>query len=67
MCYVPNRFTSCCDLLLSRFSHSDFEVHGITGININRVTRIHNSALRLRFEDKLHTLLAGDESATFSQ
>ncbi|XP_041810349.1 leucine-rich repeat-containing protein 9 [Chelmon rostratus] len=65
-CSADPWFTSCCDLLLSRFSHSDFEVHGITGININRVTRIHNSALRLRFEDKLHTLLAGDESATFS-
>lgn len=66
-CYVPNRFTSCCDLLLSRFSHSDFKVHGIAGIKINRVIRIHNSALRLRFEDKLHTLLASEESATFSQ
>nr|XP_046268045.1 leucine-rich repeat-containing protein 9 isoform X2 [Scatophagus argus] len=61
------KFTSCCDLLLSRFSHSDFKVYGITGIKINRVIRIHNSALRLRFEDKLHSLLASEESATFSQ
>ncbi|XP_035529277.1 leucine-rich repeat-containing protein 9 [Morone saxatilis] len=63
-CSTDPWFTSCCDLLLSRFSHSDFKVHGITGIKINRVIRIHNSALRLRFEDKLHTLLASDESAT---
>ncbi|XP_068436972.1 leucine-rich repeat-containing protein 9 isoform X2 [Clinocottus analis] len=55
-------FTSCCDLLHSRFSHSDFKVHNITGIKINRVIRIHNSALRLCFEDKLHTLLASEES-----
>ncbi|XP_074516923.1 leucine-rich repeat-containing protein 9 isoform X1 [Sebastes fasciatus] len=59
-------FTSCCDLLHSRFSHSDFKVHSITGIKINRVIRIHNSALRLRFEDKLHTLLASQESAMSS-
>ncbi|XP_070776726.1 leucine-rich repeat-containing protein 9 [Enoplosus armatus] len=59
-------FTSCCDLLLSRFSHSDFKVHGITGIKVNRVIRIHNSALRLHFEDKLHTLLASEESAVCS-
>ncbi|XP_051237082.1 leucine-rich repeat-containing protein 9 isoform X1 [Dicentrarchus labrax] len=63
-CSTDPWFTSCCDLLLSRFSRSDFKVHGITGIKINRVIRIHNSALRLRFEDKLHTLLASDESAT---
>ncbi|XP_070836208.1 leucine-rich repeat-containing protein 9 isoform X2 [Chaetodon trifascialis] len=66
-CSTDPWFTSCCDLLLSRFCQSDFKVHGITGIKINRVIRIHNSALRLRFEDKLHTLLASDESATFSQ
>ncbi|TNN84206.1 Leucine-rich repeat-containing protein 9 [Liparis tanakae] len=57
-------FTSCCDLLHSRFSHSDFKVRDIAGIKINRVIRIHNSALRLRFEDKLHTLLASKESAS---
>ncbi|XP_056283145.1 leucine-rich repeat-containing protein 9 isoform X3 [Pseudoliparis swirei] len=57
-------FTSCCDLLHSRFSHSDFKVRNIAGIKINRVIRIHNSALRLRFEDKLHTLLASKESAS---
>lgn len=62
ICYIPNRFTPCCDLLLSRFCQSDFMVHHITGIKINRVLRIHNSALRLRFEDTLHSLLASSES-----
>ncbi|KAM3594085.1 uncharacterized protein V6R79_001921 [Siganus canaliculatus] len=57
-------FTACCDLLLSRFSRSDFKVHGVTGVKINRVIRIHNSALRLRFEERLHGLLASQE---FSQ
>lgn len=67
LCYVCNRFTSCYDLLLSRFSHSDYKIHGITGVKINRVIRIHNSALRLRFEDRLHSLLASEESVTLSQ
>ncbi|XP_030299252.1 leucine-rich repeat-containing protein 9 isoform X2 [Sparus aurata] len=66
-CPTDPWFTSCCDLLLARFSQSDFKVHNITGIKINRVIRIHNSALRLRFEDKLHTLLTSEKSATFSR
>ncbi|KAK2826054.1 hypothetical protein Q5P01_020268 [Channa striata] len=65
-CSTDPWFTSCRDLLLSRFSHSDYRVHGITGIKIDRVIRIHNSALRLRFEDKLNSLLASEESATIS-
>ncbi|XP_044230328.1 leucine-rich repeat-containing protein 9 isoform X3 [Thunnus albacares] len=65
-CSTDPWFTSCCDLLLSRFSHLDYKIHSITGIRINRVIRIHNSALRLRFEDRLHTLLASEESITFS-
>ncbi|XP_036398728.1 leucine-rich repeat-containing protein 9 [Megalops cyprinoides] len=60
-------FTSCYELLLSRFCASDFKAHGVTGIKINRIVRIHNRALRLRFEDKLHALLASEESTTFSQ
>ncbi|XP_029349892.1 leucine-rich repeat-containing protein 9 [Echeneis naucrates] len=59
-------FTSCCDLLLSRFTPSDYRVFGITGIKINRVIRIFNSALRLRFEDKLHSLLASEDTGIFS-
>ncbi|XP_062296863.1 leucine-rich repeat-containing protein 9 [Scomber scombrus] len=66
-CSTDPWFTSCCDLLLSRFSHLDYKIHRITGIKITRVIRIHNSALRLRFEDRLHTLLASEESVTFSQ
>ncbi|XP_040916935.1 leucine-rich repeat-containing protein 9 [Toxotes jaculatrix] len=66
-CSTDPWFTSCCDLLLSRFSHSDYRVHGITGIKIDRVIRIYNSALRLRFEDKLHSLLASEDTAILSQ
>ncbi|XP_062326280.1 leucine-rich repeat-containing protein 9 [Osmerus eperlanus] len=66
-CSTDPWFTSCYDLVLSRFCASEYKVHGITGIKINRIIRIHNRALRLRFEDKLHTLLAREESAMFSQ
>ncbi|XP_060938945.1 leucine-rich repeat-containing protein 9 [Limanda limanda] len=59
-------FNSSCDLLLSRFSHSDVSVHGITGIKIDRVIRIFNSALRFRFEDKLHNLLVSEDTLIHS-
>uniref|UniRef100_A0A8C7HM58 Leucine rich repeat containing 9 n=1 Tax=Oncorhynchus kisutch TaxID=8019 RepID=A0A8C7HM58_ONCKI len=61
-CSTDPWFTSCYDLLLSRFCAWDYKAHGITGIKINRIIRIHNRSLRLRFEDKLHTLLASEES-----
>uniref|UniRef100_A0A673C753 Leucine rich repeat containing 9 n=1 Tax=Sphaeramia orbicularis TaxID=375764 RepID=A0A673C753_9TELE len=66
-CSTDSWFTLCCDLLLSRFSHSDYKAHGITGIKTNRVIRIQNSALRLRFEEKLHALIMGDESGIVAQ
>uniref|UniRef100_A0A3B3TFY9 Leucine rich repeat containing 9 n=1 Tax=Paramormyrops kingsleyae TaxID=1676925 RepID=A0A3B3TFY9_9TELE len=60
-------FTSCCDLILSRFCTQEQKAHGIAGVRVTRVIRLHNRALRLRFEDKLHALLASEESADFSQ
>uniref|UniRef100_A0A3B5A897 Leucine-rich repeat-containing protein 9-like n=1 Tax=Stegastes partitus TaxID=144197 RepID=A0A3B5A897_9TELE len=66
-CSTDPWFTSCCDLLLSRFSPSDFKSQGFIDIKIDRVIRIHNSALRLRFEDKLHSLLASDDSVILPQ
>uniref|UniRef100_A0A3Q3J496 Leucine rich repeat containing 9 n=1 Tax=Monopterus albus TaxID=43700 RepID=A0A3Q3J496_MONAL len=50
-----------------RIFSSDYKIYSITGIKINKVVRIHNSVLRLRFEDKLHSLLASEDSVTFSQ
>uniref|UniRef100_A0A3Q2ZV72 Leucine rich repeat containing 9 n=1 Tax=Kryptolebias marmoratus TaxID=37003 RepID=A0A3Q2ZV72_KRYMA len=60
-------FTSCCNLLLSCFSPSEYNSFNVTDIKINSVFRIHNSTLRLRFEDKLQSLLASEESASVSQ
>ncbi|XP_056914426.1 leucine-rich repeat-containing protein 9 isoform X2 [Takifugu flavidus] len=62
-CPADRWFTSCCDLLLSRFRQLDFEVHSISGIKVNRVIRISNSALRLRFEDKFDSLRTSNDGS----
>ncbi|TRY55271.1 hypothetical protein DNTS_015750, partial [Danionella cerebrum] len=60
-------FTSCYDLLLSRFCAWDYKSFNITGIKINRILRIHNRSLRHRFQDKVHSLLCRQESSSLSQ
>ncbi|XP_043929516.1 leucine-rich repeat-containing protein 9 [Protopterus annectens] len=54
-------FTSCSDLMLSRFCVWDFKVYNITGIKINRIIRVHNRILRLQFEEKFHMFLEEEE------
>jgi hypothetical protein len=46
-------FSSCVDLVRSRFNPETMKFFGIMGINVTRVTRIHNRFLRNRFEEKL--------------
>ena len=50
-------FSSCVDLVRSRFSAEQMKTYGIIGINVTRVTRIHNRFLRNRFEEKLEQLV----------
>ena len=50
-------FSSCVDLVRSRFSAEQMKDFGIIGINVTRVTRIHNRFLRNRFEEKLEQLV----------
>jgi hypothetical protein len=50
-------YTSCVDLVRSRFNAEQMKPFGIIGINVNRVTRIHNRFLRNRFEEKLEFLV----------
>ena len=50
-------FSSCVDLVRSRFSAEQMKHFGIIGINVTRVTRIHNRFLRNRFEEKLEQLV----------
>eukprot|EP00762_Andalucia_godoyi_P006959 ANDGO_08261.mRNA.1 Internalin-I len=52
-------FTSCVDLVRSRFFSSDYAdpTLGVRGIRVSRVCRIHNRFLRNRFEGKLEQLV----------
>ena len=45
-------FTSCADLLTSRFHSYDYNALGVTGVSVVRVTRIHNRCLRNVFDKK---------------
>lgn len=51
-------YSSCVDLLKSRFFHRDFLPLGVVGVRINRVTRIHNRFLRNRFDARMADVLA---------
>jgi len=50
-------YSSCVDLVKSRFFVQDFQDFGITGLNVVRVTRVHNRFLRNRFEEQLETVV----------
>ncbi|XP_015721244.1 leucine-rich repeat-containing protein 9 isoform X3 [Coturnix japonica] len=50
-------FSSCCNLIQSRFCSRDFRAYDIIGVKINRAFRVHNEVLRLKFEEKLQTFL----------
>ncbi|XP_076099461.1 leucine-rich repeat-containing protein 9-like isoform X2 [Mytilus galloprovincialis] len=50
-------FSSCHDLVLSRFCASDYKDHNVSGIKIHRIIRIHNRMLRTRFDDILSSIV----------
>jgi hypothetical protein len=54
-------YSSCVDLVNSRFFQQDFASHGIADLRVVRVTRIHNRFLRNRFEEKLESLVDTSE------
>lgn len=60
-------FSSCCELLLSSFSLSDYKIQGITGIRVDSAFRIFHRAMKRRFDDKIHSLLARKHSHITSQ
>lgn len=49
---IDNWYTSCADLVLSRYIGKD-----LCPLKVTRVTRIHNRYLRNRFEDRLENLV----------
>ena len=46
-------YSSCVDLMYSRFHAKDFEEFDIMGVKVNRITRVHNRLLRSRFESAI--------------
>lgn len=56
---TDNWFSSCHDLVLSRFCATDFRAHGVVGMRIHHIFRIHNRILRSRFEKKLVRVTEG--------
>ena len=56
-------YTSCVDLLRSRFNHDQLKEFGIVGVQVTRVTRIHNRFIRSRFEEKLEQLVDLQDSS----
>jgi len=53
-------YTSCVDLMHSRFFSKDFEHCNVGGIRMHRVTRIHNRFLRNRFEERVEEFCASN-------
>ncbi|XP_072347821.1 leucine-rich repeat-containing protein 9 isoform X4 [Scyliorhinus torazame] len=60
-------FTSCYDVILSRFCAWDFKKLGVTGLKINRIIRVHNRMLRLKYEDKIQSILSKEGSTYKSE
>ncbi len=60
------RFTSCHDLLLSRFCAAEYKDYGVIGIKIHRITRIHNRILRTQFDEYLASMVEEDEKEPYS-
>lgn len=49
-------YSSCYDLVLSRFCANDYKLNGVEGIKIGRITRVYNRMLRLKFDRKVQAL-----------
>ena len=60
-------YASCVDLVKSRSFIQDFKELGVRGINIVRVTRIHNRCLRHKFEETVHNITTKREQAAQSE
>uniref|UniRef100_A0A7N4PUC1 Leucine rich repeat containing 9 n=1 Tax=Sarcophilus harrisii TaxID=9305 RepID=A0A7N4PUC1_SARHA len=55
-------FNCCYELILSRFCTWDFRAYGITGVKINRIFKMNNRILRLKFEEKLQKFLDSEDT-----
>ena len=64
--FIFTRYSSCHDLLLSRFCAADYRDYGIIGIKVHRITRIHNRMLRTKFDEKLLQLVEEEDQVNVS-
>ncbi|XP_027698721.1 leucine-rich repeat-containing protein 9 [Vombatus ursinus] len=55
-------FNCCYELVLSRFCTWDFRAYGITGVKINRIFKMNNRILRLKFEEKFQKFLDNEDT-----
>uniref|UniRef100_A0A4W3GU67 Leucine rich repeat containing 9 n=1 Tax=Callorhinchus milii TaxID=7868 RepID=A0A4W3GU67_CALMI len=60
-------YSSCHDVISSRFCIWDFKTLGVTELKINRIVRVHNRILRLKYEEKIHALLNKDGTSNMSR
>ena len=58
------RFSSCHDLVLSRFCSADYKNQGIVGVTIHQIIRVHNRILRNRFDDELAAQIEDEDVST---
>lgn len=50
-------YTSCVDLVATRFSAADYEGLGVSSLRVHRVTRVYNRRLRNAFDEALEQLV----------
>ena len=50
-------YSSCVDLVNSRFIAAEYAAFGIDALSVTRVTRIHNRQLRNGFEERLESMV----------
>jgi len=50
---------------LSRFCAIDYRDHGIAGVKIHRIIRVHNRMLRSQFDEKLNSIVDDGEAEYF--
>ncbi|XP_055956768.1 leucine-rich repeat-containing protein 9 [Patella vulgata] len=62
---IDTWFSSCQDLVLSRFCAADYREKGIVGIKIHQIVRIHHRLLRIQFDNKLEDMTEDKNTEDF--
>ncbi|XP_053561219.1 leucine-rich repeat-containing protein 9 [Bombina bombina] len=57
-------FKTCYDLILARYCVWNFKLYGISGVKINRIIKVHNRDLKLKFDDKLEQFMDNEDMSS---